>query len=340
MLHRPLRAEKPAIANGFVGERLTIRRVDAGFIEEGVEVALEGGAIEIAGGDGETRRRRGVCRAVDDERRMEEASETFDQHSLVRAGLDRAADADEVCPLQRRQVVEKTIERDEWDDARAARLEDMDACGLAGQRERAIGARGSEPYVEITIGGIESAMTRNAGRGHGRGIHDRGVRVERGNDAGVGVRWHGNDVRHGHLARGVGARGEHGLCVFAQDRDDPIGAEAQRDVGVAGNRHEDRGRIGGGVRLDDDAAERWDSAVVEGAQEALQAVGEAPRDGAADAAGTQRDELVLGLLDQRAFQRGRPEIIKDYSGLGEGGIAEEAVDEGWSCRRLSGRRLP
>ena len=108
--------------------------------------------------------------------------------------------------------------------------------------------------------------------------------------------------------------------------------EAEAEIGVARQQGQDRRRIGEPGRFDDDAADLGDAAIVEAAQQVLESDDQVAAHRAADAAGGQRDDVVLGPLDEKMVEADLAELVDDHRGLGEGVVLEETVEE----RRLAG----
>ena len=74
------------------------------------------------------------------------------------------------------------------------------------------------------------------------------------------------------------------------------------------------------------------AAVVEIAQQPLQRLDEVAAQRAAQAARRQQHDVVVDLLDQEMIEADLAELVDDHRGVGERGIAQQAVEQ----RRLAG----
>ena len=137
-----------------------------------------------------------------------------------------------------------------------------------------------------------------------------------GEDDAVGHR----DLLHGLLMRVEGRGAVHRI----DDGDDAVKGVAQREIRMIEHRVQDRRRIGEARRLDDDALERRDAAVVALAQEILERRDEVAAHGAAEASGGEQDHGVVDGLDKQMIEADLAELVDDDDRVGESRILAAA----------------
>jgi hypothetical protein len=125
---------------------------------------------------------------------------------------------------------------------------------------------------------------------------------------------------------------ERGKPVHSiNDRDHPIERVAHREIRVIEHRVQDGGRVGQPCRFDDDAPEWRYPAVVAPAQQILEGGDEVAADRAAEAARREQDHALVHRFDEEVIEADLAELVDDHDRVGEGGVAEETIEE----RRLA-----
>ncbi len=128
------------------------------------------------------------------------------------------------------------------------------------------------------------------------------------------------------LDMGVERRGAvHGI----DEGDDAVDAVAQHEIGVRQYRLQDRGGVGKAGRLDDDAPEGRDPAVVAALQQIFQRGNQVAPDRAAETTGRHEQHVAVDLLDQQMIEADLAELVDQDDGVRKFGRGKKLVEK---CR--------